>query len=637
VPSLSALVATDSDEHPGAAVSAKQLRVAIVGLGPWGLCALERLITAARRGLPGGVSLEVHVVEPRQPGSGVYDLRQPDYLLLNNPCGQISMFPFEDQPDQPPYAVGFYDWVLASGYRWVGGRCVKDPTGRPIEPNHFLPRRLMGEYLAWFYGKLISSTPSSVSVVHHQCAAVDLVARVDGTELVCLSDGQWLLVDHVIVTSGHTANQESNEVVPRPREMPPFPVSDYVDLLPARSSVGISGFGLVAVDVVTALTIGRGGSYRERSDGRLEYVASGREPRLTLYSRSGLPFAAKSVTGVDRSDVYTPIVCTPDAFAALTKGSNGARRRIDVRGNLLPLLFAEMYARYYAQTAYRAGGIEEGAGVRRDLKQAWHDRRFQETVAELAGRYGSFDPAQLFFGPDLTNESSADYQQVVYRMMEDDLREAEVPNGFSAIKSAAEVFRIFRDPMRSVVEYGGLSLDSYLDFNADLRTRITRLVAGPPALRSRQFLALMDSGVLSIPYGPAPAVGTRQAGTGEVLPGARIGSTLLTNRFTREVDVLIRGHLEEPRIDGSASLLLSRLYDEGRVSQFRYGTVTVGSVDLTPEAHPISVDGRVQERLWMFGVLTEGVRHFTHYIPSPRSRMRAVEDIGDCVATILGA
>jgi hypothetical protein len=36
----------------------------------------------------------------------------------------------------------------------------------------------------------------------------------------------------------------------------------------------------------------------------------------------------------------------------------------------------------------------------------------------------------------------------------------------------------------------------------------------------------------------------------------------------------------------------------------------------------------------MFGVLTEGVRHFTAYIPSPRSRMRAVEEIGACVAEI---
>ena len=37
----------------------------------------------------------------------------------------------------------------------------------------------------------------------------------------------------------------------------------------------------------------------------------------------------------------------------------------------------------------------------------------------------------------------------------------------------------------------------------------------------------------------------------------------------------------------------------------------------------------------MFGVLTEGIRHFNHYIPSPNSRIRAFEDLGSCVAEIL--
>ena len=72
------------------------------------------------------------------------------------------------------------------------------------------------------------------------------------------------------------------------------------------------------------------------------------------------------------------------------------------------------------------------------------------------------------------------------------------------------------------------------------------------------------------------------------------------------------------------------------MSQFRYGAVNVGSVDLTADAHPIDIDGRPQKRIWMFGVLTEGVRHFTHYIPSPKSRIRAFEDLGACVAEILG-
>ena len=103
-----------------------------------------------------------------------------------------------------------------------------------------------------------------------------------------------------------------------------------------------------------------------------------------------------------------------------------------------------------------------------------------------------------------------------------------------------------------------------------------------------------------------------------------------------DVDVIIRGHLEEPRIAGSASELLTQLYKRGRVSQFRYGEVAVGSVDLTPDSHPIDIEGRPQSSISMFGVMTEGIRHFTAYIPSPRSRIRAFEDLGACVAEILG-
>ena len=114
------------------------LRIAIVGLGPWGLCALERVVTLTRQDLSRGSEVAVHVVEPGTPGSGVYDITQPDYLLLNNPCGQLTLYPFETESYQPSYGVSLYDWVTARGYRWVGDRCAIDPSGDPIEPDHFL-------------------------------------------------------------------------------------------------------------------------------------------------------------------------------------------------------------------------------------------------------------------------------------------------------------------------------------------------------------------------------------------------------------------------------------------------------------------------------------------------------------------
>jgi len=608
------------------------LRIAIVGLGPWGVCALERVITTARQELRPGLDIAVHVIEPGTPGSGVYDVSQPDYLILNNPCGELSLYPFETEPDQPNYALGLYPWAVAQGYRWVGDRCAIDPTGRPIEPHHFLPRRLMGEYLQWFYRALLVGAPPNVHVVHHPTAAVDLVARRDGSEQVCLANGGTVVVDHVIVTSGHTANEHADETW---RDLDPYPVGAYLNAIPDSASVAISGMGLVAVDVVTALTVGRGGGFVEDGSG-LRYRPSGHEPQIRLFCRSGLPFTAKSVTGKDRSDVYKPVICTPEALDTLSGRSNGRGRLVDVRRELLPLMFGEMYARYYAQVAFQASGTAAaGAAVREQLRAAWTERRFDAEVAWLGERFGSFDAEALFFGHQPRYGCDGDYEQFVYQSLADDLREAEVPDGASPVKSAAQVFRIFRDPMRSVVERGGLSLDSYLDFNADICSRIHRLVAGPPALRSRQMLALMDAGVVRMPYGPAPS---RGLAVGEKAPAAlrtRISSTAFERPYVDDADVVIRGHIEEPRIAGSASQLLTRLYNRGRVSQFRYGEVAVGSIDLTPDSHPIDVEGRPQPRISLFGVLTEGVRHFTQYIPSPRSRMRAFEDVGACVEDIL--
>ena len=51
----------------------------------------------------------IHVIEPGQLGGGVYSAAQPDYLILNNPCGQLSLYAAPDHDEDPAYAVGLYD------------------------------------------------------------------------------------------------------------------------------------------------------------------------------------------------------------------------------------------------------------------------------------------------------------------------------------------------------------------------------------------------------------------------------------------------------------------------------------------------------------------------------------------------
>lgn len=609
--------------------------IAVVGMGPWGLAVLERLVTASmeRPGLPG---LTVHVIEPSVPGPGVFGGDQPDYLILNTPCGEHSMHPFPDKA-VGRRATGFYEWAVATGYQWVGDRCERTSSGRPLSPHDFLPRRLMGEYLAWFYRCLVEEAPPSVRIVHHETVAVDVTAR-DGRERVQLANGAILELDHVVITTGHTPNERS-----LPEFMlAPYPVTALDRAIAPGSSVAVRGMGLVAVDVVTALTTGRGGTFVRRNGG-LQYVPSGREPRISLYSRSGYPYFAKSLGAADMTGGYRPAILTPEAVANLHRETpaggpatggggvlGGAERRIDARRELLPLVLAEMTACYYHECAVLAGGPEAGRAVASSVTAAWRTGTYPAAIAALAERFGPFDAAGLLFaGERETFLSAKDYQASVADMLQSDVTAARVPNGASPHKRAQEVLRALRDTLRLAIEFGGLTAESHLDFQASLRNPLARLVAGPPVHRSEQLLALMDAEVLRMPFGPSPAV----------LPakrGAVIVSRFLESPNAERVDHVVIGHLDEPTVHRSASPLLRRLYDRGRIRQLHIDGEEVGSIDLTCDFHPRTSKG-TEPRLWFFGAPTEGVRYYTAYLPSPSSRIRAFLDAGRCVEEILGA
>jgi hypothetical protein len=288
-----------------------------------------------------------------------------------------------------------------------------------------------------------------------------------------------------------------------------------------------------------------------------------------------------------------------------------------------------MQARYYIQAASLAGGDAESTEVRTVLRQGWLDRHYEKVVDGLEPRYGRFNPAtHLFAGSDRHYTSAADYQGQVYDMVEDDLTEALRPGG-SPVKAAQEVLRILRDQLRSVIEFGGLSLDSYVEFQSNVRGRINRLEAGVPPMRSQQLLGLLDAGVVRVPLGPDPE-------SAPCAGGVRLTSTALDEPSAVTVDGVVRGYLDMPSLARSDSPLLKRLYAKGRLTQLSYGDTAVGSVAINEEFHPYDSEGRLQPNLSVLGVLTEGVRYFTHYLPSPRSRLRAVLDAQLCVENIIG-
>ena len=488
----------------------------------------------------------------------------------------------------------------------------------------------MGEYLAWFYDTATRDVPTNLELVRHYERALDVVPVKGDRESVLFETGRAIVVDHVILTSGHTPNRQPEPEPGSVRYMQPYPVSQFAAAPAAGESIALAGMGLVGYDLMAALTTGRGGTFLDVGD-RKKYLPSGREPVITLFSRSGVPYCAKSASGIDPTGDYRPVVCTPEVFAAIRNGGSAefSRRSVDFRNELLPLLFAEMQARYHVQAATLRGGKEGSVRTQKMLHDAWLSNHFGEAIRGLADTDGIFDPAShLFAGDGMTYASSEDYERQFYAMVERDLDEALTPGG-SPVKAAQEVLRILRDEIRSIIEFGGLALESYIDFQSNIRSKINRIEAGPPPSRSQQLLALIDAGVVRVPLGPNPSTSLEASGQ------IKLDSSALDVPHHTTAASVIRGHLDLPSLSRSASPLLTRLYRFGRLTQLTYGDTAVGSVAISEDFHPYDMEGRVQRNLSLLGVLTEGSRYFTHYLPSPQSRMRAIVDAQACIESIV--
>jgi homoserine O-succinyltransferase len=572
----------------------------------------------------------VHVVEPGRPGGGLYAQSQPDYFILNTPCGQHSMYPFPDVVDEGSLGRGFYEWAAERGYRWQGDKCVTSGEGRPVGPHDFLPRRLMGEYLQWFYSALRAEAPPNVTITHYPTLVVNIEPTPDGRERVQVQVGSDIVVDHVILTTGHMRSAPNADPVAA-LAMSPYPIERYVGATLPDEKVAVEGMGLVALDVIAALTTGLGGRFTSEPGDKLRYHPSGREPALYVFSRRGYPYCAKSLGASDPMGGYKPAICTVEAVTQLkSSGPEDSKRQIDARRELLPLVFAEMELHYYSSAAGLADGYEVALAVRDKLVQAWEMGTFSEERSKLARSYGNFIASQhLFVGEDSHYVDGPDYESRVYEVVAADVREALVAGGASPVKAALETLRALRDTLRLAIEFKGLTLSSHLDFVANLQSRFARLVAGPPVHRCQQLLALIDAGVLKLPFGPSPELEAEPDGR------IRVRSTALDQPCEVVVDRLIRAHVDQPSIARTTSTLLANLGRRGRVRPLTFGTTPVGGIDLSEDFHPLNSSGEAEQRLWVFGVLTEGARYFTLYIPSPKSRVRAFVDAGICADQVV--
>lgn len=352
-------------------------RIALVGLGPRGTYALERLLDRCRELAP-EVSLEITGFEPHPaPGAGpIYDPAQPSYLRMNFAAEMIDMWwPGRGLP-AAEHRMPFESWRSARAERSSGA-------------ERYPPRAEVGEYLSEGLNALLAATPAHVNVgiVARRVLAIEPEngawrLSVEGPE--GKSDG----FDEVLLCTGHLAAEAETETE-RDQRLGQigavFPVERLSETaVPPSSVVAVRGMALTFLDAALALTEGRGGGFEpvDAHPYRRAYVASGREPAVLLpYSRSGRPMLVKP---------------DPDLASSIAGVGPAAEQGLDrLRSAPAPLELAGGLRRILMETAERmicaAGAASERDSVAAELEARLSPSR------ELAGtaRSGSSIHGQL--------------------------------------------------------------------------------------------------------------------------------------------------------------------------------------------------------------------------------------------------
>ena len=543
------------------------MRIAIVGCGPRGLSAFERIISHARQE---GPPIELLIIEPGELGVGIHQPDLPNYLLLNTIASQLTIFSDPQMVPGAPVTRGpsLYQWCQAGQ--------------QSVRFDDFLPRCLLGQYLQWATNELIAGAPPRLTIVHLSTVVNDLRANVGNGVSLTLANGTDETVDLAIVTTGHGIVESLDHITPD-FVGSPYPLPSNVDRIRPGATVAVLGTGLTAMDVIAALTIGRGGAF---SDGR--YVPSGTEPRIILANRSGWLPCARPATTSNRQAAPAKYF-TASAVAQLrTSAPDG---KLDFHQDIEPLVHREALYRLGTATQSEIDTVEQ---LLRPQHETWVDY--------------------------------SEYCNAVVSRAQRDLQEAERGLGDSVVKEALEILRDHRDTLRAAVDAPGLTLESQRYFMSEYVARVNRVVIGPQKERMRELIELIDAGIVAPGPGPEPRL-IHAAG------GWALLSTHLRQPQQIAVDVTVKAHLHWPTTNPSRNPIANalakwvRLEPGGcpRLALDRDGYVVNQRGGLNPTSVAV------------FGPPAEGASYYNHYIPSPGLWSRALTDLDRVIQPALMA
>ena len=626
----------------------------IVGVGPRGTIVLERLASLLGQQLaedPGSVApITVHLVEPTQFGAGaVWRTDQPADMCMNTLAAGSTLFTDDSYTGAGPTIAGptFYDWVQQVRQ----ARRTDDGVDLGVfahELDLTLPyshpsRALFGHYSAWAFRQATRALVDTgrVTIVEHRTRAVAL--RPDGDHnLVGLANGAQERVRAVVLALGWVpvrpgaadASLIADLEEHRDAETltwigPDSPIDQDLSALAPGQDVLVRGIGMGFFDLMSKVTIGRGGRFETLDDwssgAGLVYHPSGREPVLHVGSDRGVPFLSKT-----RYGSMPPRPTMTNLRTAIAR----APRPLPV-GQLWPVILRDSITEH---AAVLVGTHHDQLSDPDELLPALVSLPADASLDQVREVVARHVPPALRFEPTdwehpatrRTFDGPHAFDEFVVDLVQRDLAEADLGHD-SAVKAGLWAISAAR-------MHVGLSC-TFDDVDADGEQDLRRLMrwggmlgSGPPAFRNEQLLALHEVGLVRF-VGPRTQVRLAEHGFemwSPQVPDSTVTSTVLVDAWmrnphaTRSADPLVNGLL-----DAGLARPLERRDGAGR-------RVDTGSFDIVAATGElVSTAGHPVPGLFMVGIPVDGARRDTIQAPVPGIDSSTLREAGAVAARLL--
>ncbi len=272
--------------------------VAIIGVGPRGLAALEQLYSSQEQASTTTKIVAILFETSKYPGAG--EIWSPDQVNTNLTNVHERLL-CEYLKGRPEVNLGYLQIPSFPEYsKWLENNKSKEAD---IDADYFPPRAKLGRYLRERFLSIQKALEAQDLLNIYQETAVK-IETTSATIFIETKDNRYT-ADEVLLTIGHQPTQSSKQLDKWEEHAEkheglmlyknPYPVDALkTDLITSKTTIGIRGFGLSMVDQVRALTLGYDGKFADKTDLEFNYIPSGKEPaKIVVFSLDGLPPAPK--------------------------------------------------------------------------------------------------------------------------------------------------------------------------------------------------------------------------------------------------------------------------------------------------------------------------------------------------------